>query len=90
VALHAFDGIRARHVAQSGRPDAAEADAAWRHPALHAGLTGDDRVLAGVTMIDSLEAAIGASVERSGERMIAVIPEGPYVVPVYRPASRAA
>ncbi|MSO69817.1 MAG: nickel-dependent lactate racemase [Alphaproteobacteria bacterium] len=54
------------------------------------GLSPGDRTLTGVTMIDSIEAAITASVARSGDRSIAVIPEGPYVVPMFRPAIKAA
>jgi nickel-dependent lactate racemase len=45
------------------------------------GLSNEDRRLTGVEMIDSLEEAIAASVERTGDPEIAVIPEGPYVVP---------
>ncbi len=54
------------------------------------GLSPGDRALTGVTMIDSIEAAITASVAQSGDRSIAVIPEGPYVVPMFRPAIKAA
>jgi nickel-dependent lactate racemase len=54
------------------------------------GLEGEARGLTGVEMIESIEATVGASVARSGERAIAVIPEGPYVVPVYRPGAKAA
>jgi hypothetical protein len=38
-------------------------------------------------MIESVGTAVEASVARSGDRRVAVIPEGPYVVPVYRPAA---
>jgi hypothetical protein len=38
-------------------------------------------------MIGSVAAAVEASVARSGDPRVAVIPEGPYVVPVYRPAA---
>ena len=41
--------------------------------------------LTGVHRMDSVPEAIRASVQRSGDRHIAVIPEGPYVVPEYRP-----
>jgi lactate racemase len=34
-------------------------------------------------MIDSVDEAIAASVARHGDRAIAIIPEGPYVVPYY-------
>lgn len=46
------------------------------------------RGLTGVAMIDSVEDAIAGSVRDSGDPDIAVIPEGPYVVPVWaRPAA---
>jgi hypothetical protein len=51
------------------------------------GLPEADREFTGVEMIPSVEAAIEASVARSGDSRVAVIPEGPYVVPVYRPAA---
>jgi hypothetical protein len=38
-------------------------------------------------MVADLGRAVAASLERSGERRLAVIPEGPYVVPVWRPAA---
>jgi nickel-dependent lactate racemase len=48
------------------------------------GLSREERGLTGVGMVDSLEEAIAASVERSGDAEVAVIPEGPYVVPFFR------
>jgi nickel-dependent lactate racemase len=48
------------------------------------GLPADQWPLTGVQRAESLEAAIAASVEQSGDHSIAVIPEGPYVVPQYR------
>jgi nickel-dependent lactate racemase len=51
------------------------------------GLGEAERELTGVEMIDSVAAAVAASVARSGDRRVAVIPEGPYVVPVHRPAA---
>lgn len=51
------------------------------------GLSASDRALTGVASTDSIPAAIKASVRASGDRRIAVIPEGPYVVPVHRPAA---
>ena len=51
------------------------------------GLGEPERALTGVRMIGSVAAAVEASVARSGDRRVAVIPEGPYVVPVYRPAA---
>ncbi|MDH3660209.1 MAG: nickel-dependent lactate racemase [Alphaproteobacteria bacterium] len=49
------------------------------------GLTDADRGLTGVESVASMQQAIEASVAASGERKLAVIPEGPYVIPVYRP-----
>ncbi|WP_238344029.1 nickel-dependent lactate racemase [Ramlibacter lithotrophicus] len=46
------------------------------------GLQGDDRALTGVEMIDSVEGAIADALARADDPDIAVIPEGPYVVPV--------
>ena len=43
-----------------------------------------DRALTGVNVVESVEAAVLASVRASGDRHVAVIPEGPYVVPVLR------
>jgi nickel-dependent lactate racemase len=51
------------------------------------GLADPDRALTGVEMIPSVAAAVEASIARSGDPRVAVIPEGPYVVPVYRPAA---
>ncbi|MEM7404495.1 MAG: nickel-dependent lactate racemase [Pseudomonadota bacterium] len=45
------------------------------------GLPAADRPLTGVRMIERISEAVEASFARSGERSIAVIPEGPYVVP---------
>jgi nickel-dependent lactate racemase len=54
------------------------------------GLNAADRAITGVNMIDSVEAAVHESMARSGDNAVAVIPEGPYVVPFYRPRSAAA
>jgi lactate racemase len=43
-----------------------------------------DRALTGVTAIDSLERAIVESAQKLGDPHVAVIPEGPYVVPYFR------
>lgn len=48
-------------------------------------LDAADRAITGVNFIDSPEAALAASLARTGDRRVAVVPEGPYVVPVYRP-----
>jgi hypothetical protein len=50
------------------------------------GLNAEARNLAGVQLIDSLDAAIERSVAQTGDTRVAVVPEGPYVVPAYRPA----
>jgi len=45
------------------------------------GLSGDDRTLTGVHMIDDIGKAIERSIAQSGDTAVAIIPEGPYVVP---------
>jgi nickel-dependent lactate racemase len=47
------------------------------------GLDPELRALTGVEIVDSVDAAIAASIARTGDAHVAVIPEGPYVVPVY-------
>lgn len=42
-----------------------------------------ERELTGVRVIQDLEAEIRKSVERSREKRVVVVPEGPYVVPMY-------
>ncbi len=54
------------------------------------GLSPADRALTGVELVASAEEAVLASVRASGDRHVAVIPEGPYVVPVFRGAAAAA
>ena len=50
----------------------------------------EDRALTGVNIIDSIEDAVARSVESSGDPAVAVIPEGPYVVPRFAaPAATA-
>ena len=51
------------------------------------GLQGADRELTGVNLVDSVSAAVLRSTHETGAIEIAVIPEGPYVVPVFRPAA---
>lgn len=51
------------------------------------GLVGDDRRLTGVAMIDNVAEAIRRSIARSGDAAVAVVPEGPYVVPRFSPSS---
>lgn len=45
------------------------------------GLSEDDRRLTAVTVIDDIKAAVARSIARSGDSAVAIIPEGPYVVP---------
>ncbi len=45
------------------------------------GLRGPDERLTGVTPIDSVDDAVRASLARHGDNAVAVIPEGPYVIP---------
>jgi len=47
------------------------------------GLTADERTLTGIEPIDSVGRAIQASIQRSGDPAVAIIPEGPYVVPLF-------
>jgi len=49
------------------------------------GLTKEHRALTGVTMIESPSAAVRESMTRQGDRRVAVIPEGPYVIPIFVP-----
>jgi len=46
------------------------------------GLDDEERSLTGVETIASIEAAIAIALARAGDPAIAVVPEGPYVVPV--------
>jgi nickel-dependent lactate racemase len=46
------------------------------------GLDAEEQGITGVEMIRSLDAAIAESIARHGDGAIAVIPEGPYVIPV--------
>ncbi|MDP8255398.1 MAG: nickel-dependent lactate racemase [Candidatus Alcyoniella australis] len=47
------------------------------------GLSALQRSLTGVQVVDSLERALWRSVEQSGDSRLAVIPEGPYLIPKY-------
>ncbi len=49
------------------------------------GLSPADAALTGVELVRSVEWAVSAAVRESGDRAVAVVPEGPYVVPVFRP-----
>jgi nickel-dependent lactate racemase len=46
------------------------------------GLDAEERSLTGVESVGSIVAALAAALARSGDTAVAVIPEGPYVVPV--------
>jgi nickel-dependent lactate racemase len=48
------------------------------------GLNSEERGITGVEMIESLDAAIAESIARHHDTAVAVIPEGPYVIPVAR------
>ena len=47
------------------------------------GLDAEERRITGVELIGSVDEAVAASVARHGDGAVAVIPEGPYVVPLY-------
>ena len=51
------------------------------------GLTDAERADTGVELIDSVADAVAASIARSGDAAVAVVPEGPYVIPQYQPAA---
>ena len=46
------------------------------------GLDDESLRLTGTNPVDSVEAAVAASIDRHGDAEIAVVPHGPYVVPV--------
>ncbi|MBF0531059.1 MAG: hypothetical protein HQK55_17695, partial [Deltaproteobacteria bacterium] len=47
------------------------------------GLTAEDKALTGVEVVDSLKEALESWIGQCGDKSLAVIPEGPYVVPRY-------
>lgn len=47
------------------------------------GLDPEERRLTGVEITDSIEEAIRASIAAHGDPAVAIIPEGPYIVPVF-------
>jgi len=53
------------------------------------GLTKEQQALTGVSLITSPVASIMDSVKAHGDRRIAVIPEGPYVVPMFMPETQS-
>ncbi|MDQ0304290.1 nickel-dependent lactate racemase [Ancylobacter polymorphus] len=54
------------------------------------GLTEEERRITAVEIVPDLDAAIAASLKRSGDSALAIIPEGPYVIPVCREQQAAA
>jgi nickel-dependent lactate racemase len=53
------------------------------------GLSPSERALTGVDLIDSVSDAIAASISRHNDNTVAIIPEGPYVVPFFQPVGVA-
>lgn len=51
------------------------------------GLCKEDEALTGVSVHSSLDGVLSDCLSRNAERSIAVIPEGPYVIPLYRPVN---
>ena len=47
------------------------------------GLSEEERRITGVDLVSSVEQAVIDSVERHGDTAVAIIPEGPYVIPVF-------
>ncbi|MDR1214318.1 MAG: nickel-dependent lactate racemase [Propionibacteriaceae bacterium] len=47
------------------------------------GLDEAERRITGVELIDSIDRAVADSIARSGDPAVAVVPEGPYVIPVF-------
>ena len=52
------------------------------------GLTPEERRITGVDILTDLDEAVADSIRRSGDCALAVIPEGPYVVPVHAGSGR--
>ncbi len=50
-------------------------------------LDPEERALTGVRIVEDLEGEIRRSLERSRHKRLVVVPEGPYVVPIYRVGS---
>jgi nickel-dependent lactate racemase len=51
-------------------------------------LTKEEQALTGVKMVTSLTEAIQRSAEEKKDNRVAVVPEGPYVISLYRPGKR--
>lgn len=54
------------------------------------GLTQEERRITAVEIVPSLDEAIAQSLKRSGDDALAIVPEGPYVIPVFRQRQAAA
>jgi nickel-dependent lactate racemase len=54
------------------------------------GLDAEERRITAVEIIPSVEEAVRASIARHRDRAVAIIPEGPYVVPIHAQARHAA
>jgi len=54
------------------------------------GLDAEERRLTGVDLVDSVDAAVAASIAGHADPAVAVIPEGPYVVPIHAGAGARA
>jgi hypothetical protein len=65
-----------------------DADKGHREGTIHlysASLSEQEKALTGVEIVQSLEDEIIKSVEVGKDRSIAIISEGPYVIPIYTP-----
>ena len=51
------------------------------------GLDAAERRATGVELIDSVDDAVAASIDQHRDPAVAIIPEGPYVIPVDRRAA---
>ena len=47
------------------------------------GLSAEDRAVTGVDLVTDIDEAIAAAMARCGDSAVAIIPEGPYVIPYY-------
>jgi nickel-dependent lactate racemase len=54
------------------------------------GLDAQERELTGVEMVERIEEAVARDIARARDAAVAVIPEGPYVVPFFAPAPTSA
>ena len=47
-------------------------------------LSPEDKVLTGIDCIESLSDAVAECLKKKGDRHVAIVPEGPYVIPKSR------